>query len=136
MNRQKAILVAVALGAALLMSVACGDSPSSPSGAVVVRGTVLGATAGGVSAQSAGAVASSSAGKITVSVAENPSLTVTVSGNGTFTLEGLPTGTFTLVFTRDGVTLGTVTVTGVGDSSEIKVVVQVDGGAVVVIELK
>ena len=135
MNRRNAFLIVAAL-AAVLMNVACGDNPSSPSNAVVVRGTVLGATAGTVSAQSAGAVASSSAGKITVTVAEDPSLTVTVSGNGTFVLEGLPLGTFTLVFTRDGVTLGTVTVTGVSDGSEVKVVVQVNGTTVVVIELK
>jgi hypothetical protein len=135
MDRRFALLLvgvlAVALGAA-----GCGDSPSSPSGAVVVRGTVLGAPAGSLSAQSAGAVASSGAGRITVTVAEDPSITVTVSGNGTFVLEGLPLGTFTLVFQRDGVTLGTVTVTGVGAGSEVKVVVQVDGSVLVVVELK
>lgn len=136
MNQRYAFLL-FAVSAAVLSSVACGNSPASPSGAVVVRGTVLGATAGTVNAQSAGASAHSAAGgPITVTVQEDPSITVTVSGNGTFVLEGLPTGTFTLVFTRDGVTLGTVTVSGVGGGAEVKIVVQVNGSTVVLIELK
>jgi hypothetical protein len=135
MDRRLALLLVGVLAGAL-GAAGCGDSPSSPSGAVVVRGTVLGAPAGSLSAQSAGAVASSGAGAITVTVAEDPSITVTVSGNGTFVLEGLPLGTFTLVFQRDGVTLGTVRVTGVGAGAEVKVVVQVDGSVLVVVELK
>ncbi len=135
MNRRLAFLLMAAM-AALLTNVACGSSPTSSSAAVVVRGTVLEATSGTVTALSAGAMASSSKGRVTVTVAEDPSLTVTVSGNGTFVLEGLPTGTFTLVFTRDGVTLGTVTVTGVGDGAEVKIVVQVNGSTVVLVELK
>jgi hypothetical protein len=133
MNRRLAFLL---LAAATLTGAACGDNPASSSGAVVVRGTVLGATAGTVVAQSAGATASAAKGRITVTVLENPSITVTVSGNGTFVLEGLPLGTFTLVFTQDGVTLGAVTVNGVGEGSEVKIVVQVLGSTVVVVELK
>jgi hypothetical protein len=131
-NRGFAFLLLVAG----LAAAACGDNPASSSGAVVVRGTVLGATAGTVTAQSGGAVASASKGPITVMVVENPSITVTVNGNGTFFLEGLPLGTFTLVFMQDGVTLGTVTVTGVHEGSEVKIIVQVQGSTVVVIELK
>jgi hypothetical protein len=134
MDRRLALLL-VGVLAAGLGAAGCGSSPNSPSGAVVVRGTVLGAP-GSLSAQSAGAVSSSGPGAITVTVAEDPSITVKVSGNGTFMLEGLPVGTFTLVFTRDGVTIGTVTVTGVGEGSEVKVVVQVNGSVLVVIELK
>jgi hypothetical protein len=136
MSRRYGFLLLTVLVAAF-NSVACGDNPTAPSGAVVVRGTVLGATAGGVSAQSAGAVAqATAAGRITVTVLEAPSITANVSGNGTFVLEGLPLGTFTLVFTRDGVTLGTVTVTGVGGGAEVKIVVRIEGSTVVVIELK
>ncbi len=135
MSRRYAFLLLAMLVAALT-SVACGSNPASSSDPVVVRGTVLGATAGTVSAQSAGASAQAgAAGRITVSVLEAPSITANVSGNGTFMLEGLPLGTFTLVFTRDGVTLGTVTVTGVGGGAEVKIVVEIDGSSVVVIEL-
>jgi len=124
------------LAAVALTSAACGSNPASPSDPVVVRGTVLEATAGLVTAQSAGPVASSTGGsRITVTV-EGSSLSTTVSGNGTFVLEGLSAGTFTLVFTRDGVTLGTVTVTGTGGGDEVKIVVQVEGTTVVLIELK
>ncbi len=133
MNRHLTFLL---LAAATLAGAACGGNPASSTGAVVVRGTVLGATAGTVTAQSAGATASAAKGRITVMVAEDPSITVTVSGNGTFVLEGLPLGTFTLVFMQDGVTLGTVTVSGVHEGSEVKIVVQVQGSTVVVIELK
>jgi hypothetical protein len=133
MNRRLAFLF---LAAAALMGSACGDNPASSSGAVVVRGTVLGGTAGTVTAQSENGVAAAAQGRITVTVAEAPSITVTVSGNGTFVLEGLPLGSFTLVFVQDGVTIGTVTVTGVREGSEVKIVVQVEGTTIVVIELK
>jgi hypothetical protein len=133
MNGRLAFLLLAAAAAAL--TGACGG-PASPSGAVVVRGTVLGATAGTVTAQSGEATASAAKGRITVTVAEDPSITVTVSGNGTFVLEGLPLGTFTLVFVQDGVTLGSVTVTGVSEGSDVKIVVRVDGSVVVVVELK
>jgi hypothetical protein len=128
--------LAFLLVAAATLTGACGDGPGSPSGAVVVRGTVLGASAGTVTAQSAEATASAAKGRITVTVAEDPSITVTVSGNGTFVLEGLPLGTFTLVFTQDRVTLGSVTVTGVSEGSDVKIVVRVEGSGVVVVELK
>jgi hypothetical protein len=133
MNRRLALLLVGALGVGL-GAAGCGDSPSSPSGAVVVRGTVLEAS-GSLAAQSAGAIASAAAGRITVTVVEDPSISVTVNGNGTFMLEGLPLGTFTLVFQRDGVTLGTVTVTGVGEGSEVKIIVQIQSSRVVVVEL-
>ncbi len=135
MKRTRGFILLPLLAAALT-GAACGSNPASPSEAVVVRGTVLGATAGTVTAQSAGTAASSAADRITVTVQENPSLTATVSGNGTFVLEGLPLGTFTLIFMRDGVVLGTVTVTGVGDGAEVKIVVQINGSTVVLVELK
>jgi hypothetical protein len=134
MNRRLAVLLLVALGVGL-GAAGCGDSPSSPSGAVVVRGTVLAESSGSLAAQSAGAIASAAAGRITVTVVEDPSISVTVNGNGTFMIEGLPLGTFTLVFQRDGVTLGTVTVTGVGEGSEVKIIVQIQSSRVVVVQL-
>ena len=135
MNRHALLLLTALVSA--LTGAACGNNPASPSGAVVVRGTVLDATAGMVRAQSGGAaVQSGGGGRITVTLQGDPSITTTVSGNGTFLLEGLPPGSFMLVFTRDGVTLGTVTVSGVGGGAEVKIVVQVNGSTLVVIELK
>src|SRR5262249_42641384 len=126
------LLVAVALAAA------CGSSPTSPSGAVRVKGTVLDVASslqapGAQTAQSEGPVASSGAhGRISVTV-QGTSLNTTVSGNGTFEIEGLSAGTFTLVFTRDGVTLGSVTVTA---SSEVTIVVKIEASSVTVVKLE
>src|SRR5262245_16510059 len=124
--------------AAVALAAACGSSPTSPSGAVVVKGTVLDASVGvgQVTAQSAGApVASSGGGRITVT-AQGTTTTATVSGNGTFGLDGLAAGTFTLVFTRDGVTIGTVTVTGTGGGDEVEIVVKVEATNVTLVQLQ
>jgi len=133
---RRVVLAWLALSTATLFAVACGgSSPSGPSGTAGVRveGTVLGGTAGaGITALSTGTAPS---GPITVSV-EGTSISVTVSGNGTFVLEGLPEGTFTLVFTQGGVTLGKVTVTDVSAGADVQVVVQVTGGTVILVQLK
>jgi hypothetical protein len=73
---------------------------------------------------------------VTVSVKEMPSVSVTVSGNGTFELVGLPEGSFTLVFTQNGVVLGEVLVTGAGGGATVKVVVRVDGRTVALVQLE
>jgi hypothetical protein len=117
---------------------ACGsENPASPSASkVVLKGTVLGAPAGVLAASSVVSAQSAPAGRITVTVQEDPSLSVVVSGNGTFELSGLPLGSFTLVFSRDGVVLGTIAVSGVQPEVEIKIVVKVNGNAVVLVSLK
>jgi hypothetical protein len=74
-------------------------------------------------------------GHITVSVQENGSISTTVSANGTFTLDGLPPAGFTLVFSVNGANAGTVTISPVQGSSEIKIVVQVTTTTVVLINL-
>jgi hypothetical protein len=123
---------AVALVAAVLAGGCGSDSPTAPGGGVVVEGVVLGGTA----SVSAADLPSSSAAarKVTVKV-EGTTLTVDVSANGTFKLEGVPSGTFTLVFLQDGVEIGRVVVTA-GDDMEVKIVVQVTGSTIVVVELK
>ncbi len=127
----------LALSAAGLFAVACGSgNPSGPSGTAGVRveGTVLeGAASAGVHAQSTETAAAS--GPIVVTV-KGTSISVTVSGNGTFVLEGLPEGTFTLVFAQGGVTLGEVTVANVAAGADVKIVVQVTGGNVILVQLK
>ena len=71
-----------------------------------------------------------------MTVQESPSITTTISANGTFELDGLPAGTFTLVFTSNGVTLGTVTITSVPNQAEIDLVVQISSTNVVVVTVK
>ena len=135
MSIRRLVLVGLVLSAAALFSLACGgSSPSGPSGTsgVRVQGTLLGAAAGtGVAALSTGTAAS---GPITVTV-KGTSISVTISGNGTFELEGLPEGTFTLVFTQGGVVLGEVTVTDVSAGAEVKIIVQVSGNTVILVQL-
>jgi hypothetical protein len=120
---------------AALMAVACGgESPTgSTGGGVVVQGVVLGDGAS-VSAADTRAPQAAQAKKVTVKV-EGSTLSVDVNANGTFQLTGIPSGTFTLVFLADGVEVGRVVVTA-GDGSEVKIVVQVTAGQLVVVEIK
>jgi hypothetical protein len=128
-----ASLVAVAAGLPL---VGCGDSnPSGPSGqGVSLQGVVLtGATGVTASDRATAAVAK---GNMVVTVQEKPSITSTVGANGTFELESLPAGTITLVFTIDGTIVGTITLTGIPEGAEVKIVVQVTPTGVILIEIK
>ena len=124
-----ALLVIVAVGG-------CGGgSPAGPSGSLKLQGLVL-PDASAVAAQSAGAKAlSTSASAVTVTVKEAPSTTVTVSGNGTFELDNLPAGTFTLVFSVNGTVIGEIQVQVVDGATEIKVVVQITQGSVVLVNI-
>lgn len=122
---------------AALVLVACGgDNPLGPSPTadlqgVTVRGTVLGS-----SSSSSGSVRSlgASAGTLTVSVQGNTALSASVGADGTFTLRGLPEGRFTLVFTRDGAVIGTVTLDGVKANQEIVITVVVTAAGVTVVD--
>lgn len=118
-----------------LVAVACGgESPTGANGSgVVVQGVVLGDGAS-VSAADTRAPQAAQAKKVTVKV-EGTTLTVDVNANGTFQLTGIPSGTFTLVFLADGVEVGRVVVTA-GDGSEVKIVVQVTAGQLIVVEIK
>jgi hypothetical protein len=98
---------------------------------VVLRGTVLAGSAAAFAAST-----SHAAGPITVTVEGVPGATATVSGDGSFSLRGLPEGTFTLVFTQDGATLGTLAFAEVKPNQEITITVRVDGGSVVLVEEK
>ena len=129
------ILLAGAALAFAVASVACGDgNPSGASGAVVLRGTVVGQASASDTATASAARAA--AKKLTVTVQEDPSLSTTVSGNGTFELSGLPEGGFTLVFSADGVTLGTIVINGFDAAEEIRITVQVTSTTVVLVEIE
>jgi hypothetical protein len=127
MNPRCIRLFVVLIAAATL--VRCGGAnPASPSAAgVSLEGMVLqGASA--ASAGSAGVSAqSASGGRITVTVQEDPSRSTTVSGNGSFKLESVPATGFTLVFSVNGVVLGSVSISPVQATTniKIKIVVQV-----------
>jgi hypothetical protein len=129
MARIKLLPLAVAVMAAALAASACGDNPAGPSGAVVLRGTVLGDSA----SSAASGAAAAAAARVTITVEENPSLTTTVSGNGTFELEGLPEGGFTLVFSSNGVTLGTITINDVSAGETITITVKVTANSVTLV---
>ena len=121
-----------------LALVACGGGgPTSPSGAdkLVLRGVAVGAD--GAAAAGGGGVTAQAASKdrITVTI-QGTSISTTVSGNGTFELENVPTGAFTLVFSINNTVIGTVTITGVPTSGEIKIVVRITGTTVVLISLE
>jgi hypothetical protein len=123
-----------AIGVGLLAAGCGSDSPTSSSGAggVKVEGVMLG---GGASVSAADTSSSAAqARKVTVKI-EGTSLTVDVSANGTFQFTGVPSGTFTLVFLADGVEIGRVVVSA-ADGSEVKIVVQVQDSALVVIDIK
>ncbi len=132
--KQRMLWAQMVVVAGALLAGGCGsDSPTaSDASGVVVEGGVM----GGAASVSAADVQTSSAAakKLTVKV-EGTTLTVDVSANGTFKLEGVPSGTFTLVFLQDGVEIGRVVVTA-GDDMEVKIVVQVTGATIVVVELK
>jgi hypothetical protein len=130
------IPAAIFVAALLAITLAgCGGNPAGPSGGVVLRGTVVGATALGDGASASSAGVGSSSARITVTLQEDPTVTTTVSGNGTFELTGLPEGSFTLVFSRDGLTLGTIAITAdAGD--EVRITVQVTNTTVVLITIE
>jgi hypothetical protein len=109
---------------------ACG-SPSSPSPSaqdVILHGVVLGGSAGGASALSGNA-----GGTPIVVTVQGTAITTTVADDGSFTLRGLPTGSFTLVFTQGGVTLGTASFAQVMPNQEITITIEVTGSGVVVV---
>jgi hypothetical protein len=140
MDRRNAttLLVAVAAAAALAVAYACGgSSPSSPSGGgsgtVGIQGVVLGSGSGSAPELTASAGSRSATGSITVTV-EGTGITTTVSANGTFKFESVPGGTFTLVFTQDGLELGRISITAAG-GSEVKIVVQVHSSNLVVVNI-
>ncbi len=136
MKRGHFFVVGLVAALALALS-ACGGSATSPSATgVTLRGVAMGVPASaGVNALS-GASATAGGSAITVTVQENPSLTTTISGNGTFELKGLPPGTITLVFSSNGVTLGTVTITSVPTEAEIDLVIRISNTNVIVVKIE
>jgi hypothetical protein len=138
MTRSHVTLVCIVAVLAMALS-GCGGNATSPSAVgVTLNGTAtdMPTSAGGGVAALSGASAKASSAAITVTVLEDPSLTTAISGNGSFKLEGLPAGTFTLVFSSNGATLGTVTVTSVPSEAVINLVVRISRSDVLVVKLE
>lgn len=132
----------LALVLGMMTLTACGGGSSNPAGpssagAVTLNGSVVGS--GGASSSSASGATSTSTGlsipgALTVSVLESPAMTATVGADGSFTLRGLPTGSFTLVFTRDGARIGTLSFTAVLPNQELNITISVTGSSLVLLE--
>jgi hypothetical protein len=101
---------------------------------VNLHGLAMGQSSASASSSS-GFRAMSTGSSITVTV-QGTSISTTISANGTFELEGLPAGTFTLVFSSNGVTLGTITITSVPTQGEVNVVVQITATTVVLVKVE
>jgi hypothetical protein len=114
----------------------CGGSPTAPASAVngvrvhgMAVGTADAASIGGFRAMS------HRPSDITVTV-QGTSITTKVSVSGTFELEGLPAGTFTLEFSVNGTSTGTITITSVPGEADVNVVVQIDTTVVVIVKVE
>lgn len=119
-----------ALFAALLLS-SCGGSSGSVAveKSTIVSGKVV---AGAKSAHAHLPLAASD--PIEVFVQSEPSIRTTVDAEGNFTLRGLPAGSFTLVFTHDGTTLGTLVFSEVAPNQQITINVQLVDAEIVLVD--
>lgn len=136
-RRSHSLVLAVA---ALVTLAACGGgSPSAPSAVssagVVLNGSLVGSTgaSSSLSASTLSALSSHSSsvtGTVTVSVQGNPAISTAVAVDGSFTLRGLPDGSFTLLFTREGAPLGTISFNSVMPNQELTITVSVTGTSV------
>lgn len=133
----------LALVLGMITLTACGGGSSNPAGpssagAVTLNGSVVGAGGASVSSSASGVTATSTTllvpSTITVSVQESPAMTTTVGADGSFTLRGLPTGSFTLVFTRDGTRIGALSFTAVLPNQELNITVSVTNSSLVLLE--
>jgi len=111
--------------AAALLAAACGFSPTSPFEGFDGEGTrVQGSFDSGFTAQDADVRASVATPQgIRVSLRERPSLSNVVAGDGQFTLAGLPSGSWSLLFERDGRVTGDMRFSGVRKNQQIRIVV-------------
>lgn len=128
-SRLSIVFISLILGA---LGLAACSGPSSPSAApdVVLHGVLMGGSAGG----GATAFSGGNPGEPIVVTVQGTAITTTVGDDGSFTLRGLPTGSFTLVFTQGGVTLGTATFAQVMPNQEITVTIEVTPSGVTVVD--
>src|SRR5262245_52206704 len=115
--------------------VACGFNVSGPFEGFDGKGSrVTGSFDSGATATGAGgATAGGGFEGVQVTVKERWSITVTVGSNGRFTVTGVPSGSFSLVFRRDGRVIGEIRFQGVRSNQEIRIVVSLTGDDEVVL---
>jgi len=133
----------LALVLGMMTLTACGGGSSNPTGpssagAVTLNGSVVGGVGASTSSLAMGVTSTSTTlmvpSAITVSVAESPGMSTPVGADGSFTLRGLPTGSFTLVFTRDGARIGTLSFTAVLPNQELNITISVSSTSLVLLE--
>ena len=127
-RRHLTVLALVVLAA--FSATACGDSPTSPSGAssVTVNGNIASFSSGSASAQNSRSSSMASATvpagiRITVS---GTNISVDVSGDGTFTLKNVPSGNVTLTITGPGVN-ATISLNDLQNGQTVTITVNVNG---------
>jgi hypothetical protein len=128
----------LALGGTVAL-VACGFSPTEPFSGFDGEGTRLnGSFDSGVGARDrVSPSAAASFEGLGVSLAERPSLSSSVSSSGSFSLVGLPSGAWSLVFSRGSQRVGEIRFTSVRQNQGITIVVgQTSDGEVVLLQEK
>ena len=127
----------LAAGGALALA-ACGFSPTAPFSGFDGQGTSLsGSFEATVGARDSGRSAAASYQGLGVSLVEKPSLSTTVASDGRFALSGLPSGAWSLVFSRSGRNVGEIRFTSVRKNQGITIVVgQTPDGEVVLLSEK
>jgi hypothetical protein len=127
----------LAAGSALALA-ACGFSPTAPFSGFDGQGTSLsGSFDTAVGARDSGRSTAATFEGLAVAVAERPSLSTTVSSDGRFALAGLPSGAWSLRFSRSGQDAGEIRFTSVRRNQGITIVVgQTPDGEVVLLQEK
>lgn len=125
------------VGAALAVA-GCGFSPTSPFEGFDEKGTrVQGSFDSGFTALDGDRAAAASPQGIRAFVKERASLSTVVAGDGQFALTGLPSGSWSLLFDRDGRTAGEIRMSSVRKNQEITIVVALTSdGEVVLLQEK
>jgi hypothetical protein len=70
---------------------------------------------------------------VTITVLQMPSIHTTVNLGETAVIAGLPPGSYTLVFTQNGTTIGTQSIVGVQPGEQIQITVVFEGGSFVMV---
>ena len=114
-----------------LVAACSSGSSSSPAGSAIVVGKVL---TGAPAKVALDRQPLAEGDPIDVHVQSNPEIKTTVGSDGSFTLRGLPSGSFTLVFTQTGATIGTLTFQEVAPNQQITIDVQLVDSEVVLVD--
>jgi hypothetical protein len=141
MTRQtRTVFLAGAL--AVFSAVGCGKSPLAPTEVADLATSGSGPSITVVPTASADApgreqgrvhLSAVTNDPITITVLQFPSLQTTVNPGETAVINGLPPGSYTLVFTQNGVTIGTQSIVGVQPGEQIQITVVFDGGSFVMV---